>query len=87
MDFVAFVADETKCCVSPAIGGGGVLFPLGAAEFEDVVVDVEGEGDVEVVRADGGVRALCFGGFEVEEADLVPEEGADVALEGRQAVC
>jgi len=28
--------------------------------------------------------ALCFCCFEVQEADLVPEEGADVALDGSE---
>lgn len=48
------------------------MLPLGAAEFEDVVVDVEGQGDVEVVCADRGVRPLCFCRLEVEKTDLVP---------------
>jgi hypothetical protein len=59
-----------------------MLLPFWGAEFEHVVVDVEGQRDVEVVGADRGCGALGFGGFEVQEADLVPEEGADVALEG-----
>jgi hypothetical protein len=59
---------------------------LGAAEFKNVVVDGEGECDIEVVGADGRVGALGFGGFEVQKAYLVPEEGADVALEGGEAV-
>jgi hypothetical protein len=64
-----------------------MLFPLGAAEFKHVVVDVEGQRNVEVVGADGRVGPLGFSGLEVKEADLVPEEGADVALEGGEAIC
>lgn len=87
VDFVAFVADEGEGGVGPAVDVRGLVLPFGAAEFEDVVVDVEGEGDVEIVGPDRGVRALGFCRLEVEEADLVPEERADLTLEGCQTVC
>jgi len=67
VDFVAFVAYQAEGYVCPSVRADGVLAPYGAAEFEYVVVDVEGERDVEVVAADGRVGALRFCGLEVEE--------------------
>lgn len=57
------------------------MLPFRTAEFEDVVVNVEGQRDVKVVGADGGVGPLCFCSLEVKETYLVPQQGTHVALE------
>lgn len=86
VDFIALVADETQCYICPAVLVTRDLLPAGRSKFECIVVNVEGKGDVEVVSADGWMRTLCFGGLEVEEADLVPEQRSHVTLQGRQTV-
>lgn len=55
-----------------ATGGRGEVF----------VGDVEGEFGVVFFAADAGVGALGFAGADVEEAELVPDEAADVGFEG-----
>jgi len=72
VNIVTFVAYEGERDIGPTLRGSGLVLPLRGAKLEDVVVDVEWEGNVEIVRANRRVWALCLGGFEVEEADLVP---------------
>jgi hypothetical protein len=86
VDIVTFIADKGKRDVGPTLHSGGLVLPLRGAKLEDVVVDVEGKGNVEIVRANRRVGALCLGSFEVEEADLVPEQGTDVTLKRGKAV-
>jgi hypothetical protein len=86
MNIVTFVSNEGERDVSPTLRGGGLMLPFWSAKFEDVVVDVEGKRDVKVVGADGRVGALCLGSFEVKETDLIPKEGANVALKRGETV-
>lgn len=55
-----------------AAGGRGEVF----------VGDVEGEFGIVFFAADAGIGALGFAGADVEEAELVPDEAADVGFEG-----
>lgn len=87
VDFVALISNKREGCIGPAVHGAGLLLPARTTKLEDVVIDVQGKRDVEVVRPNGRVWALCLCGFEVQEADLVPQERANVSLERCQAVC
>ena len=82
MDFVALEADEGEGHVCPAAKGLG----RGVGEFEVQVVDVEGKLSGEFVDADTRAGALGFAGADVEEADLVPDEAADVCFDGVHAI-
>jgi hypothetical protein len=62
------------------------MFPLWIAELKDIIVHVQGERNVEVVRADRWMRSLRFCSFEVQKADLVPKKRPHVTLKGCEAV-
>ena len=49
--------------------------------FEVEVVNVEGELGGEFVNADAGARPLGFASADVEEADLIPDEAADMCFD------
>lgn len=49
---------------------------------EDVFFAVQGEAGVIVVSSDGGLGTLGFAGPDVEEAELMPDESADVGFQG-----
>lgn len=51
-----------------------------------LLVTVQGQLRVVVLAADDGPRALRLAGADVEEAELVPQQAADVGLERREAV-
>ena len=57
-----------------------MLLPFWTAELKDVVIYIQRESDVKIVRPDGGVGSLRFRCLEVQEADLVPQEGSNVSL-------
>lgn len=41
MNLVAFVADQGKGDICPAVKRGWILLPLGAPKFEDIVVHIQ----------------------------------------------
>jgi hypothetical protein len=86
MNLIAFVSNQRKRHIGPALHRRGLVLPSCAPDFEDVVIHIQGKGYVEIVRTNGWVWALCFCGFEIQEADLVPEERPHVTLERCEGV-
>jgi hypothetical protein len=80
VNFIAFVPYEGEGNVGPTVRRGGVLFPLGATKFEDVVIYIQRERNVKVVGSYGWVWALGFGCFEIQEANLIPKKRSDMSL-------
>lgn len=61
-----------------------VLWDYGVAGMVDegVFFAVQGEASVIIISSDGGLGTLGFAGPDVEEAELVPDESADVGFQG-----
>ena len=85
VEFIAFVSDQRESDICPALRGCWCMLPLGCAKLKYIVVDIEREGDIKIVRADRRMWALRFCSLEVEEAYLMPEKGSDVTLQWRKA--
>jgi len=54
--------------------------------FQYGVVDILRELGVEVIRADLWTRARCLAGANIEEANLMPDDSADVDFDGSKRV-
>lgn len=85
MEFIAFVADEREGYICPSLDRRRVVLPFRAPKLENVVVYIQRQCNVEVIRADGRMWSLGLGSLEVQEADLVPEERPNVTLKRCEA--
>jgi hypothetical protein len=86
MDLITLISYQTECHISKTISISRDLLPTLTTELKHIVIHIERKRDVKVVGAYRWMRPLSFGGLEVQEADLIPQERADVPLKWGQAV-